>query len=79
MLRGGGREVSTVHARTLQRAAQLVGGLEQLAYRLDVTPSHLALWVADTEPTPPNIFLKAVDLIQEHDRDDLASGSNRPD
>ena len=78
MLTGGGREVSTVHARTLQRAAQLVGGLEQLAYRLDVTPSHLALWVADTEPTP-NIFLKAVDLIQEHDRDDLASGSNRPD
>ena len=71
--------MSTVHARTLQRAAQLVGGLEQLAYRLDVTPSHLALWVADTEPTPPNIFLKAVDLIQEHDRDDLASGSNRPD
>lgn len=72
-------EVSTVHATTLKRAAQLVGGLEQLAYRLDVTPSHLALWVAATEPTPPNIFLKAVDLIQEHDRDDLASGSNRPD
>ena len=71
--------MSTVHARTLKRAAQLVGGLEQLASRLDVTPSHLALWVAATEPTPPNIFLKAVDLIQEHDRDDLASGSNRPD
>ena len=71
--------MSTVHAQTLKRAAQLVGGLEQLAYRLDVTPSHLALWVAATEPTPPNVFLKAVDLIQEHDRDDLRSVADPDD
>lgn len=73
------REVSTVQATTLKRAAQLVGGLEQLASRLEVAPSHLALWVAATEPTPPNVFLKAVDVIQEHDRDDLGSVPNRPD
>ncbi len=71
--------MSTVQARPLKRAAQLVGGLEQLAYRLEVTPSHLALWVAATEPTPPNVFLKAVDVIQEHDRDDLGAVPNRPD
>lgn len=66
----------TVHARTLKRAAQIVGGLEQLAYRLEVTPSRLALWVAATEPTPPNVFLKAVDLIQDHGGDDLSSSPN---
>ena len=60
----------TVHARTLKRAAELLGGLEQLAHRLSVTPGHLALWVAATEPTPPNVFLKAVDLIQEYDHGD---------
>jgi hypothetical protein len=36
----------------------------------------LALWLAATEPTPPNVFLKAVDLIQDHGGDDLSSSPN---
>ena len=56
----------TVHARALKRAAQIAGGTEQLAACLNVVPSHLALWIDGAEPTPPDIFLKAVDLISDH-------------
>jgi hypothetical protein len=57
--------VPEVHIRTLVRAAQIVGGAEALALRLKVTPSHLALWMSGAEPCPPNIFLRAVDLVLE--------------
>jgi hypothetical protein len=57
--------VPDVHIRTLIRAAQIVGGPEALALRLNVTPSHLALWMSGAEPCPPNIFLRAVDLVLE--------------
>jgi len=57
----------TVHAQTLRRAAQIVGGTEQLAQQLAVKPSQLALWMGGAEPTPPDIFLRAVDLLAEHD------------
>jgi hypothetical protein len=57
--------VSNLYARTLLRAAELVGGEQQLAVQLKVTPSHLALWLAGTEVPPTDIFLKAVDVISE--------------
>lgn len=63
----------TLYARTLKRAAEVVGGTEALAVQLKVVPSHLAQWMDGAEPTPPEIFLKAVDLISEHD-----SQKNRP-
>ena len=56
-----------LYARTLKRAAEIVGGTEQLAVHLNVVPSHLALWIGGAQPTPPDVFLKAVDLISEHD------------
>jgi DNA-binding transcriptional regulator YdaS (Cro superfamily) len=57
--------VSQVHIRTLARAAQIVGGPQELALKLNVTPSHLALWMSGAEPCPPNVFLHAVDLVLE--------------
>jgi hypothetical protein len=59
--------VPNLYARTLKRAAQFVGGNEQLAFRLRVTPSHLALWMAGIETTPADVFLKAVDVITEQE------------
>ena len=56
-----------VRARTLQRAAEIMGGEQQLALHLKVTPSHLALWLEGKEFPPDRIFLKAVDLVTEHD------------
>lgn len=67
-----------LYARTLKRAAQVVGGTEQLAISLKVTPSHLALWLGGAEPTPPDIFLKAVDLITEHDISGQFAELSRP-
>ena len=55
--------MSQVHIRTLARAAQIVGGPQELALKLKVTPSHLALWMSGAEPCPPNVFLLAVDLV----------------
>ena len=59
--------ITDVHVRTLRRAAEIVGGPEALAFRLKVTPSHLALWMSGLEPAPTYVFLRAVDLVLERD------------
>jgi hypothetical protein len=56
-----------VYIRTLERAAEIVGGATELAFRLKVTPSHLSLWMGGLEPCPANIFLQAVDLVLERE------------
>jgi hypothetical protein len=53
--------------RTLIRAAEIVGGAQELAFKLKVTPSHLSLWMGGLEPCPGDIFLKAVDLVLERE------------
>lgn len=67
-----------VRARTLKRAAEIVGGEQQLALHLKVTPSHLALWLQEIETPPDYIFLKAVDLVTEHDALPKASQDEGP-
>jgi hypothetical protein len=62
-----GDPVPSVHAKTLQRAAEIVGGEQELALRLQVTPSHLALWIQGIEQPPGDIFLRAVDLVVDND------------
>lgn len=56
-----------VYIRTLARAAEVVGGATELAFRLKVTPSHLSLWMGGLEPCPANVFLQAVDLVLERE------------
>jgi hypothetical protein len=58
--------VLDLYVRTLQRAVQIEGGEEALALRLKVTPSHLALWIQGVERPPVDIFLRAVDLVTDH-------------
>jgi hypothetical protein len=53
----------TVHTRVLHRACQIVGGVEQLATRLRVSPTMLHRWLEGEEVPPTNVFLEAVDLI----------------
>jgi hypothetical protein len=59
--------VSHVYVRTLERAAEILGGEQELARYLKVTPSHLALWAQGIETPPLDYFLKAVDIVTEHD------------
>jgi len=54
-----------VYVRTLERAVQIEGGEEALAFRLRVTPSHLTLWLHGIERPPVDVFLRAVDLVTE--------------
>ena len=56
-----------VYARTLARAAEIVGGATELAFRLKVTPSHLSLWLGGFEPCPAKVFLQAVDVVLERE------------
>jgi hypothetical protein len=60
------------------RAAQIVGGPQELALKLKVTPSHLALWMSGAEPCPPNVFLQAVDLVLERAGKPPAESPARP-
>jgi hypothetical protein len=60
---------SDLYLRTLRRAAELIGDDEELALRLKVTPSHLALWIQGVEKAPTYIFLRAVDLVAEREPD----------
>jgi hypothetical protein len=62
----------SIHARTLQKAAQLLGGDRALARYLKVPMPDLFVWMRPGAMSPPeNVFLKAVDLVMNdlNDRD----------
>lgn len=54
-----------VHFQTLEYAATLVGGEEELAARLGVTRPELDLWLSATERPPLAVFLKVVDIVHD--------------
>ncbi|HXJ52852.1 MAG TPA: YdaS family helix-turn-helix protein [Burkholderiales bacterium] len=57
--------MQSVHTRSLQRAAELVGGVDTLAHRLNVSPEKLEYWLSGVLPVPTEVFLALVDLILE--------------
>lgn len=57
---------TTIHAETLKRAAQFVGGREALRAHLNVSPMRLAAWMDGMLVPPRDVFLRAVDLVLEH-------------
>jgi hypothetical protein len=68
--------------QTLQRAAQVAGGVEMLASYLKVRPSRLRLWLQGRVTPPMDVFLRAVDLLTQDDQilqpPPRASGSGTP-
>jgi hypothetical protein len=54
---------SSVYSRTLQKAADLLGGRKKLARVLRVPAKDLETWIADEAKPPLNVFLRVVDLI----------------
>jgi hypothetical protein len=54
---------STSHTRTLQLAADTLGGAPHLAQRLQVELAPLERWIAGTEFPPHDVFLKALDIV----------------
>jgi hypothetical protein len=54
---------SSVHSRAVQRAAELAGGRQALADRLDLKRPDIDAWIAGQgRPTLP-VLLRIVDLI----------------
>jgi hypothetical protein len=54
-----------VRVRTLSKAAEIVGGRESLRSRLRVSAVLLAVWFSGAEPPPTDVFLKAVDIVED--------------
>jgi hypothetical protein len=59
----GYRVRETVHTRALQRAAEILGGIESLQSYLGVPQVRLAYWMEGSLTPPPDAFLKVVDLL----------------
>jgi DNA-binding transcriptional regulator YdaS (Cro superfamily) len=55
--------VHTIHLRTVQRAAEVLGGIEALQGHLGVPMTHLSLWLEGTAPVPTEVFLRCVDVV----------------
>lgn len=53
----------SVYARSLQVAADLVGGVQNLSEYLHVPEHRLRLWMAGRVTPPTTVFLLAVDLL----------------
>jgi hypothetical protein len=58
---------ATVYSRALARACEILGGAEQLAARLGISPALTRAYVAAVMQPPQHIFLKAVDIISRYD------------
>jgi len=58
-----GDKAQAVHARALQRAADILGGKEPLRAALRVPMVRLDEWLAGHSEPPMDIFLRAVDII----------------
>ena len=57
----------TVYARTLGRAAEIIGGEDVLAKHLGVSPNLLAVWIHDLVSPPTAIFVLAADIVGQHE------------
>jgi hypothetical protein len=55
-----------IHHRALRRAAQILGGDEQLLQHLGATETDFSTWIGSQE-LPRNIFLRLVDIITDEE------------
>ena len=56
---------SDVYIRSFARAAELLGGVDKLAAHLNVSQSHLQLWIKGLGDPPVALFLRVVDLLMD--------------
>lgn len=69
---------SSVYSRTLQKAAELIGGHKKLCRHLRVPMAELQRWIDDKAVPPISIFLRAVDLVIEETPPPADSGPGEP-
>jgi hypothetical protein len=70
--------ISNIYARTLQKAAEHLGGTRALARYLGVPMPELFSWMKPDGPKPPNaVFFKAVDIVLDDIPEDLQARHQR--
>jgi hypothetical protein len=57
------RVASSVYSRTLQKAAELIGGRKNVCRHLRVPAAELDKWIDDKAVPPIGVFLRVVDFI----------------
>jgi hypothetical protein len=62
-------------ASVLRRASSILGGTPQLRKYLRVSALSLSVWMTGAEPTPTDVFLKAVDVIVDAEMQELQRGA----
>ena len=68
------------YARAVERAAQLAGGVNELAAQLGLSRVLVQAYVTGCHNTPTMVFLKVVDFLMNEPRFiDRATGKSRPD
>ena len=66
-----------IHTRALKRAAQILGGDDQLRLHLGVSEGDFSGWSSQGE-LPRNVFLRLVDIITDEEvRNVKASAARR--
>lgn len=68
----------SIFSRTLQKAAELIGGRRKLCRHLHVPEKDLQDWIDDKARPPTGIFLRAVDLILDETPPPAESGPSDP-
>lgn len=58
----------SVYSRAVRKAAELAGGRDNLARKLQVPLAELEKWLADKGKPPRELFLRMVDLILDDNR-----------
>jgi hypothetical protein len=55
--------MSPLEARTLLRAADIVGGLDRLAAYFEVSGEDFETWLAGKAPLPKHIYERCVNIV----------------
>ena len=63
-----------LHARALQRAAEILGGIDQLRAYLKVSTLELQTWMQGRAKPPDAVFLRIVDVLAA----EQSRGAQRP-
>jgi hypothetical protein len=68
----------TLHARTLRRALEIVGGVDVLAAQLGARGEDIEHWLEDKVPAPQEVFLRCVDIVVGHEVEEISGGHAKP-
>lgn len=56
---------ASVYSRAVRKAAEMAGGREELARRLQVALADVDKWILGDKKPPRDVFLRVVDLLIE--------------